>query len=173
MDVAYASEYDGELLVGNQLVSRGDQATMRPESARVQLYSADLTIFDAGGATLSSFSVPISGFVDVGSGNSPGYGVVHVPLIDAATGAAIPPGQTVVSRVKIYGVTLGDIQVETGNWDFPIYVCAGCIACVCPATADADYAKSCYPGQNEAVDCRRATCWNAATGTGCGCKPAA
>jgi hypothetical protein len=162
MDLALTAEYNAMLLVGNQLVSRGNADTMRPESARVQLYSADVSVFDAGGGTVGEFSLPVAGFVDVGTGDTPGYGLVHVPLIDAGTSAAIAPGQTVVARVKIYGSTLGGIDVETGYYDFPIVVCQGCIACTCPSSADSEYVVACQAGQNEGIDCRNDTCYSAA-----------
>lgn len=169
MDTALASSYHAELLLGNQLVSRGNPDTMRTESSRVQLYEADIEVFDSGGGTLTSFTTPISGFIDAPSSNEPAYGLSSVTLIDPATGAGLAGlSATVVSRVKIYGITLGDIEVETGYWDFPIQICDGCVGCICPTSPEDDYAPTCQPGQNESIDCRlHPTC---ATSAGhCGC----
>jgi hypothetical protein len=168
MDTSLTSQYAGALLIGNQLASRGDSTTLRPESNRVQLYEADVEIFDAGGGSMSAFTMPISGFVEVSSATEPAYGIAYVTLIDAGTGAALAGQQTtVITRVKVYGETLGGLAVETGYWDFPIQICSGCIQCICPSGIDAEYAKTCNPGQNSAVDCRLQACWG--TTANCGC----
>jgi hypothetical protein len=167
-DTDYSSEFWGALLVGNQLAARGQSDTLRPESNRVQLYEADVEIFDSGGGTMSSFSMPISGFVDVGSPTDPAYGIANVALIDAGSAGALAGQQTtVIVRVKVYGETLGGIEVETGYWDFPIQVCAGCTPCTCPKSIDDDFATWCNPGLSDTIDCRRQACWGANM---CGCN---
>jgi hypothetical protein len=167
LDTALSPQYEAWVLVGNQMVARGDSDTLRPESSRIQLYEAEVEIFDSSGGTISSFTHPVTGFVDVGSGTEPGWGLAKVTLVDAGTGGALGGLQTLISRIKIYGVTLGGIDVETGYYDYPIQVCSGCLPCVCPESADAEYTTACAPGQNEAVDCRLDACW--AAGNFCGC----
>ena len=170
MDTQLASGYVATLLVANQLKARGNSDTLRPESNRVQLYQADVELFDATGGSLTSFSMPISGFIDVSSGTTPAYGLATVTLIDAATAASLAGQQTTITaRVKVYGTTLGGIDVETGYWDYTITVCDGCLGCTCPATpSTSDYAKACNLGDNETQDCRLMACWTA-TAT-CDCK---
>ncbi|MBW2527141.1 MAG: hypothetical protein JRI23_23365 [Deltaproteobacteria bacterium] len=167
MDLSLASSYGGTVLVGNQLQERGDESTARVETGRVQLYEAEIELFDYNGATVSSFTMPTTGFVDVSSGTTPSYGLAGVVLVDQ--GAGVAANQTYISRVKIYGENLGGIEVETGWWDYPIYVCDGCLGCICPTSAEAEYAPSCRPGQNESVDCRLKPCWDPAAGNYCGC----
>jgi hypothetical protein len=172
-DVSLAQSYGGTLLVGNQLQQRGDEKTGRVETSAVQLYEAEIETFDHTGGTVSSFTMPTSGYVDGASGITPSWGLAGVVLIDPGTSGQVAPGQTLISRVKLYGENLGGIEVETGWWDFPIFVCDGCLGCECPASVDAEYAVACRPGNNETVDCREKPCWDPASNNYCGCAIAA
>ena len=169
VDGALADSYFAWLLVGNQLVRRGDNDTLRTESARVQLYTADVEVFDYTGATLSSFSQPISGFIDPSNGSEPGYGLTSLVLVDQ--GVVSGHSGIVVSRVKLFGETLGGDEVETGFWDFPIEVCADCFACIEPESCDDPCTASCEFGQDASPDCRSvgrgACCPNGACVTYC------
>ncbi len=53
LDTFYTSEYTCALLVGNQLVPQGDPTTLKTETSRVQLTSADINILDSGGNLLT------------------------------------------------------------------------------------------------------------------------
>lgn len=165
MDTTLATEYVATLLVG--LVARDDSATLSPENSRVQLYQADVELLDASSVPLSSVSVPISGFVDASQSATPAYGLVTMTLIDPATASLGGQQALVTAHVRLYGHTLGGLDVETDYWDYPIEMCRGCMACVCPASASAEYHKTCNPGVNEAVDCRLEACWG--TESHCGC----
>lgn len=169
-DTSLAPSYAGTVLVGNQAQQRGDEKTGKVETSGIQLYEAEIETFDYTGATLSSFTMPTSGFVEEAVGTTPSYGLAAVTLIDPSVAPAVGSGQTVISRVKIYGETLGGLEVETGWWDYPIYVCDGCLGCVCPASVDDEYVTTCRPGNNEAVDCRLTSCWNPANNEYCGCQ---
>jgi hypothetical protein len=163
--------YVATLLVANQLKARGNSDTMRPESNRVQLYQADVELFDGTGGSLSSFSMPVSGFIDVSESTTPAYGLATVTLVDPATAASLAGQQTTVTaRVKVYGQTLGGIDVETGYWDYTIQVCAGCLGCICPSSSASDLTATCFPGDNESVDCRAPImggCYDTADHCGC------
>jgi hypothetical protein len=156
LDVSLQQSYGAGLLVGNQLVRRGDANRLRTETGRVQLYQADVEVYDYTAALISSFSQPISGFVDVSTGTDPGFGVTNVMLIDPnAAVAATGGGTEVVAQVKILGETLGGLEVETGFWSFPIVVCNGCITIVEPETCEDDIIPSCSIGQDtNKVDAR-------------------
>jgi hypothetical protein len=149
--------YAGYLLVGNQLVRRGDPDQLRAETSRVQFYQADVEIFDFNGASIGAFSQPVSGFADPSTGAEPGYGLVYVTLLDAGSTSQLNlgnGGQTVVARVKVLGETLGGLEVETGLWDYPIFVCDNCFACDRPESCDDDIKPVCRLGQDSSVDCR-------------------
>jgi len=162
MDTALTTSYQAVLLLGNQLVQRGDADTLRPESNRVQIYEIEVSIFDYLGNELRTFTQPASGFVDPATNTTPGWGLVGATLIDPATGQSLAAlNQTVVSRVKVYGVTLGGLEVETGYWDFPIYVCQSqsledrsCLPCDDPENPTDDIIYPCFYGQDTVYDCR-------------------
>jgi len=148
--------YQATVLVGNQMIRRGDEDTLRTETARVQLYEAEIEVFDYAGGLLNEYTMPVSGFADPATGTEPGWGLVGATLVDAgsASAAAGGSGQTVVTRVKLYGVSLGGEEVETAPWDFPVFVCSNCLACVEPDTCEDDRLEVCNLGQDASPDCR-------------------
>lgn len=169
LDIALAAEHHGALLVGNQLVPRGNQAQLKTETSRIQLTTADVTVYSATGAELGAFSVPISGFVDPGSASSPGYGAAEVVMVDAASATAAlgggPGPIEVISSVILHGTTLGGKAVDSGEWQFPIDICNGCTI-IFPAEADDptkagvdcdirdDAPVNCHIGIDLKTDCR-------------------
>ena len=165
LDVNARLIYDAVFLVGNQLIKRGDDAQFKVETSRVVFNEAEIEVFDYNGGSLGAFSVPVSGFADPASGGTPGYGNAIVSLIDPATAAGlVGTNQTVVSRVKVFGESLGGTDVETGYFDFPIEVCTGCltdtrvtadcsaapedIACPCTVGQDGPFDPRCSPATN-------------------------
>lgn len=176
IDVALADEYTAALLVMNQLVARGDANKLRTETSRVRLESADVRIENVSGAAVTrsdgsaaAFNVPIVGFVDPGSGTTPGYGAAHVMLIDPGTAAALKAGGGSVDllvNVIIHGRTLGGSELSTPEFAFPIRACFGCLV-QCPASAidltvspqnckngSEEPDANCYIGRDNPVDCR-------------------
>lgn len=180
LDVRVASTYSAGLVVGNQLVRRGDEEQIRTETSRIQLYAADVTVLDAGQTAIArgdgseaAFEVPVAGFVDPGNGSDPGYGTAFALLIDSATSEQLraqvgPFGHMdVIASVIVRGRTLGGNELETAPFQFPIHVCDGCLvgpsaaddpanpAVDCDNTADLDDDVLCSPGQDELIDCCR------------------
>ncbi len=164
LDPAQGTGYTGVLLVGNQLVARGNSTQLRTETSRIELQSADVTVYDSTlTTTYIAYSVPASGFVDPGTSTQPGFGAVAVLLVDAVTAAA-HAGDTLVSGVILHGRTLGGLEVESGEWQFPVNVLARgalCNLAPCrPGTVGADMPIfTCHPGYDSVTDCRQ----------GCGC----
>jgi hypothetical protein len=132
-DVGVADAYIAELLVGSQLQARGDTATGRAESNRGHLDGAVVTVTETNGAVLGEFTAVGTGFVDPQAGNAGSFGLLAVTLIDAPTaakiGSGLPAGQTklVIANVKAFGKTLGGVDLESGEFKFPIRVCNGCL----------------------------------------------
>ncbi|MDI1450076.1 hypothetical protein [Polyangium sp. 6x1] len=173
LDVAFTTEYSAALLVGNQLVRRGNAATLRTETSRVIFESADVHTFDAAGNELGAFTAPATGFVDPSTGTEPGFGFVNVVLVDSgSSAAALGAGGgsrtpvEVIASVIARGRTLGGEEVATGEWAFPVDVCRGCLVVYppeaddpltlerdCSVTADAP-SGICRPGRDNVVDCR-------------------
>lgn len=184
VDAAYASSHSATLLVGNQLVPRGDSDVLRTETSRIQLYEAEVRITDVEGNPVegadgaSGYVVPITGIVDPGNSDQPGYNCTEVLLIDGATmdvlrarAAASRSDIQVISTVIVRGRTLGGQEIESGEWSYSTRVCFGCSpcintsppACCSPAEAEAmgvdcssvddEIVRSC-PGQRGVQDCR-------------------
>jgi hypothetical protein len=158
------SDYYCPLLVGNQLVARGDTKTLRTETSRIEIHTAIVTIYDSiKSKTYTTYSVPATGFADPGSSSQPGFGGADVLLLDRVT-AREHPGETLLSGVVLQGRTLGGLDVESAEWTFPITVTgpeqlcnlSNCQAGVKPTDS---LKLTCRPGVDITTDCRQ----------GCGC----
>jgi hypothetical protein len=157
--------YQAVMLIGNQLVERGDNEQLKPETGRVQFFEVEAELLDASGGSLgSTFFQTVSGFADPATGTEPGYGLVGATLIPGSMSAGL--SGTVVSRVIVRGTTLGGSEVETGFWDFPVEVCNGCLrdACLVPASCEDDIEPVCNLGQDAIADCRYVAATNGCTG---------
>jgi hypothetical protein len=127
LDRAHRSAYFAALLVGNQLRARGDGDTLRTETNRVTLRGAVVTINSATGTTLDEFTTNVAGFVHPSDGDSPGWGAVGVTLLPAAFVSNLPAGQTELNvLVSVFGDTLGNDEVESSTFSFPIQICSDC-----------------------------------------------
>ncbi|AUX48273.1 hypothetical protein SOCE26_098050 [Sorangium cellulosum] len=150
VDAAYPGGYSHSavLLVGNQMVQRGDSDVLRTETSRVQLYAAEVRILDNTGSMVGEYEVPVSGTVDPGSSDDPGYNCTEVLMIDGATMDELRTRMIeeessaieVVSTVILKGRTLGGQEMETVEWAYPIRVCLGCSGCI-------DHAPECCSGE--------------------------
>ena len=167
LDLAISKEYWIPILIGNQLVRRGNAATLRTETSRVSFYEAEISLTDTAGSPIANgnFVVPVSGLADAAAGTDPGFGSVAVTLIDAESAKALTTPQQVVANVIIRGETLGNVEVETDSWAFPITVCNGCSIYLNPEGDDpskqgvdcdirSDAPFYCRIGMDEGVDCR-------------------
>jgi hypothetical protein len=177
IDVALRDEYQGSLLVGNQLVPRGSQELVRSETNRIALRTGTVRIEDVGGTVLGDFEVPITGFVDQSTGIEPGYGLASMPIIDSATvnkvRSTIAKGASkrLVAFIKITGQTLGGSEVSTGEFQFVVQACNGCLVqfppeaddptvdgvdCLAPTEAGNQNNNDlpCIVGQDQITDCR-------------------
>lgn len=165
LDPAQA-DYSCPLLIGNQLVARGDSKQLRVETSRIAIHSAVVTVYNSTKTeTYANFTVPASGFVDPGTSALPGFGAANVLLLDRVTARA-HAGDTLLSGVVLQGRTLGGLELETAEWTFPIQVAQPsslCFLdpCVPGSTDDSTATTTCHPGNDIVTDCRQ----------GCGCLP--
>ncbi len=155
--------YSAALLVGNQLVRRGDRDQLRTETSRVSLEGAEVTLLTETGSSIAEFTVPGTGFVDPGSSDEPGYGSMAVMLIPPGVGTA---GTRIIVEVRVFGTTLGGDEIESATLTFPVTVCDGCLlsrpveaidplTMECTAGAGEDPPDPpCRIGQDDPVDCR-------------------
>ena len=135
LDTAARDSYLVNLLVGNQMIQRGDPLQPRAESNRVHLDGAVVRVTDANGNEINSFTAPTSGFVDASNGNTPTYGIAQLNALDATTVAraasvtklAVGAQKLVIANMKVFGKTVGGVDVESAEWSFPIRLCIGCL----------------------------------------------
>lgn len=172
LDIAFRKEYTANLLVGNQLVGRGAPELSRSETSNIQMKSAVVRVENSGGQQLSAYTIPVTGFVETSRAGAVSYGIVSVPLIDAAAAAAAGTEKgprRLFSRVKVIGETLGGSEVESAEFGFPVTVCNGCLVSFpadaddpvttdrvdCDGTGEAVDAVQCIFGQDAPIDCRQ------------------
>jgi hypothetical protein len=156
LDVGLSGSYTAVLLVGNQLVPQGNNDQLRSETSRVDLLGAEVTLTRVGGGQVASFTTNISGSVNPAPSAAPGYYGADVVMIPQ--GLNPEPGEYLAS-VVVFGRTLGGQDIETGDFNFPIEVCNGCLVVgveddgICRAASSPEDSV-CTPGQdNGAVFC--------------------
>ncbi|MCB9617245.1 MAG: hypothetical protein H6722_32845 [Sandaracinus sp.] len=155
LDVAFAGTFELHPAIQSQLQQRGRSG--RPEPNGIYITRAEVTLegldglaIDFGGLP-NPFSVPMSVYVPPASSpTSPGSATGTIVAIPADYTVSLPvaPGTTttVVASVRLVGKTLGDIDIETGDWVYPIEVCNGCLL-TCMPDPEVELV-TCNPGQD-------------------------
>jgi hypothetical protein len=179
LDLGLTDSYSAELLIGNQLIPRGDPQNNRAESNRVHLNGAVVKISDPGGGTIREFTSLATSFLDPQNNNTPGFAPMAVTVFDAPTKDLLidsvrgkGTSRTVLVSVNVFGQTLGGKDVETGDFQFPMLVCRGCLVNLgdgydplsktqpknCDKAADdgaaVDTNGPCIAGQDRPISCR-------------------
>lgn len=184
MDIGLTDSYYGVMLLGSQLVARGDTQNNRAESNRIHINGGVVQVCEPDGTLINEFTSLGTGFNDTQNNNSPGYGPVGITLIDAPTRQILldgsnksPPqpldsnaiSKSVLVKVKAFGTTLGGVDVESGEYEFPMQICRGCLVVYdgydatsktqplnCDKTPEttASTTGPCVIGQDIAVSCR-------------------
>ncbi len=175
LDVDFLNEYNPTYLVGNQLIPQANPQQLSTETDTVTIEGAVVTI-DAGGVQLASFTSLAAATIYPALGGVPSFAPITVTTIDQRTvlspavASVVNAGGQVrlVTYVRFFGHTLGNRYVETGDFEFPVDVCKGCLitfsgpdiraGCAVPNCLNASTASSviqspCVPGQDIAVDC--------------------
>lgn len=156
LDLGLRDNYVGVLLVGNQMIPRGDPNNTRAESNRVHLNGAVVKVMDPDGTSVAEFTSYAMGFADPQNNNNPGYDAMGAILIDKPTRDGLVGGlparsgttRSLLINVKVFGKTLGGVDVESGEFQLPITVCNGCLV---------DFSQSTDPLQNPQPNCKRAS----------------
>jgi hypothetical protein len=169
LDVGLKLDYDATLLVGSQLTPRADKKNLRTETMIAVVEGAEVHLFTDTGAEDTAFTVPASGVIRPDPSNEAGYGIISATLIPQATGAGLAAtmerGQVVtrVAEVKVFGKTVGGLDVESSSIRYVIKVCLGCLIDFPPAALqngqcvkqlDQNPELPCFFGQDDEVDCR-------------------
>lgn len=172
LDLAFKNNYWAALLVGNQLSPQGNRDKVRVETSRITLRGAIIGLRtpqqDPDSDPYQSYTVPATGFVDVGTGDTPGYGVMVVEALPSSVGIS----QSVIVGIRVFGDTLGGEYIESDELTFPVTVCTGCLvdfthfdpvagSCA-PATEQTQVTAPCILGQDAPIDCRLCAASNSA-----------
>lgn len=184
VDVAVKDNYSAIMLVGNQMIQRGDSTAPRSESNKAHINGAVVRVTDANGGAIASFTSPSQGFVDQAEGTQATYGSFQVVALDAPTTAKVARGlgigetKLVLANIKAFGETLGGVDLESGEYQLPIKVCNGCLltfagfddpltpgidcnllssAAATSSTSSSNQQPPCFAGQDEAAPCTTCT----------------
>ncbi len=155
-------DYRLVLSAANQLQRRGGSG--RAETNGVQITRAEVTLRGLDGAALNlgglpnPFSVPVSAYIPPSADpTTPGLAAVAVTAVPAAYATAMANGfprdadgnlvaTQVLIGVKLLGSTLGDIDIEMAEWQWPTTICGQCLF-RCALDGDTP-AFACDPGQD-------------------------
>jgi hypothetical protein len=181
LDVSLASAYSPVVIVGNQMVPRGDGTQARTETNRVQLRGAVVRVTDSAGNQISTFTSLTEGVIDPASGVTPGLGQAALTIVDPATADALRQSlpnrsarKTILTFFKVFGQTLGGVYVESGEFQHVVDVCSGCLVVFPSDAVDTKQAGPncalgfptgtqingstislpCIQGQDQLTDCR-------------------
>jgi len=133
VDTALVDNYRAILLVGNQMIQRGDVAAPRAESNHAHLEGAIVRVTDANGGDIAEFTSPAMGFANAANGIVANFGLMGAVLLDAPTitklqgQIATGTSKLVLANIKVYGKTLGGVDLESGEFQMPIRVCSRCL----------------------------------------------
>jgi hypothetical protein len=122
----------------------GDNNTLRPETSRITLEGAEISISGAaGGPGAAPFTSRFSGTIYPDDSEDPGLAVVEVPI--PLYGLGLASGQYDISIVA-FGTSHGGLNVESSAFVFPLTVLDAGLTGVC-ASADLEELAfhPCYP----------------------------
>lgn len=177
VDVGIRDNYFAVVLVGSQMLQRGEPASGRAEPNRVHLNGAVVRVTEPNGALIAEFTSLATGFADVQQNNNPDYGVMGIIGIDAPTAQTLrgqlpnrDSTKQVVLQLKAFGKSLGGVDLESSEYQFPLRVCNGCLVnfatadtarpleeqCTGAVAAGGGGAQQlpCFPGQDEPTPCQ-------------------
>lgn len=125
MDLDLTNSYSASVSVANQMQPLGDPDRLRAETSRIQLEGFEVEIegIDATPA-VTTYSRRFTSIVDPGNGTDPGRTAVTLDMIP---GGAITEEGFYLIHVRIYGTTLGGLEVESPEFVYPLQVCEGCL----------------------------------------------
>jgi hypothetical protein len=173
LDRVFANGYEAAILVGSQLTERGNREKLRTETSRISITGAHVALYGTDGSVIEIDSAA-TGLANPANGTDPGVAAVFARLVRPEDMANLGPDGQIIARVKILGTTLGGQDIESGEFDYPIQVCTGCLVnysadSVDPITGQCDQAAStdsstdhqiCFFGQDSSFDCSECASYN-------------
>lgn len=150
IDVAFADTYVGYFAVFSQFVPRKDDQVPRAESNTVSVTGAEVRVTDGLGGELGAFTTLVSTTVISPAAVSPVPVTLVPPSIAARLRNELKPREQrqLVIFFKLFGQTLGNKSIESGEYQFVITATRGGLV-----TFPADTDDTTVPG----VDCNLAT----------------
>ncbi len=127
IDVAFADTYTGHFAVSSQFVGRKDDLVPRAESNTVSVTGAEVRVTDGVGGELGSFTTLVSTTIITPGGVSPVPVTVVPPAISARLRNELKVGERrqLVILFKLFGQTLGNKSIESGEFQFVITATRG------------------------------------------------
>jgi len=182
-DIDFVDGYAPTYLVGNQMVPQGNPSTPQDETSFVTIQGAVVRITDSSSPPrqLATFTRLTSGPLLPLNGTTPSYTPISVLTIDHDTllrpdvaGVVSGPDRSIVrlvTYVRFFGQTTGGLSVESGEFEFPVDVCRGCLITFAPQDINPEFEAPncgnaatgmggaqtlpipCTPGQDIPIDC--------------------
>lgn len=173
LDRAFANGYEAAILVGSHLTQRGSREKLRTETSRLSITGAHMTLYGTN-STAIEFDTPATGLVNPASGTDPGLAAVFARLVRYEDMAKLGDDGQIIARIRILGTTLGGQDIESGDFDYPITLCTGCLVrypsdALDPVTLTCDAATSttttsneniCFLGQDASFPCTYCAAYN-------------
>jgi hypothetical protein len=178
LDRELTKGYNAALLVGSHLTQRGSRENLRTETSRLSIEGAHITLYSTTGEELPRPDVAATGLVHPASGTDPGLAAVFAQLIRPTDIDALGPEGQAIVRIRVFGTTLGGQEIESGDYDFPIQICNGCLITyptdsldsasppgeyLCSYAADTmteNTTQACNPGQDDFIPCSECAAYN-------------
>lgn len=125
--------YVAWLIIANGMQPLGDNDTLRPETSRIQLQGAEISISAAsGGSAAPAFTINFAATIHPDESEDPGLAVLPVPIVPPTLN--LGPGDYQVG-ITVFGETLGGTEVESGDFSFPVTIVPGGSFTVCESAA--------------------------------------
>lgn len=148
--------YSVNLLVLNQLRNRATSIASDPNGVNIQ--RAEIELQDEGGTPLpispNPYSVPVTGFVESGNGVEAGQAPVRVRVLPVSVAQQLQDmgaqNSRIIAQVRLLGETNGTIDIETGQWQWPVQLCGGNCLFVCAGPEEETSMLACEPGSDGA-----------------------
>lgn len=177
MDVAVAKSYQLVVKVENNIQARASGDKVRAESNSILLTGATVKLTRPTGETVDEFTNLASATIKPAQTISPTAGVMEVVAVSPKAAGILhdelkrrDSTTVVIANIKVFGRTLGGIDVESNEYPFPITVCRGCKidfgcaptgATTCngppPQERQAACKGTCFSGQDGIVPCQACT----------------
>jgi hypothetical protein len=141
--------YYTHLMVNSNLKANARAATGRAEPNVLQVTEAEISLldieqdglipFDARSRELPNpFRVKANITLLPSSSDDPTQGEVPIETIPVGYASQLSDyvGQQIMAEIKLFGTTIGDVDIDFRSFSFPIHICQGCMTMCASAIPD-------------------------------------